>query len=294
MKIEAAVRASRPKTLAISIAPVLIGAGLARQADRFSLLFTLFTIAAAISIQITANLANDLFDFLGGVDGIDRLGPPRMTALGIISPRSMMLLTALSIGSAVLFGLPLVLKGGLPILLVGASAIFLAAAYTAGPYPLGKLGLGELFVFIYFGPVAVLGSYYLQAGPDFSYAHLLGGAAVGLLGVTLLSVNNLRDIAGDAASGKRTLAVRFGTGFGRLEIFFSAAGASVLLGLTGFAPGVPLHCSLSGLTAVPLLFSLRSLVRKEPGRWMNGLLEQVSLTILCAGLSFFLLCALPG
>lgn len=294
MKIEEAVRASRPKTLAISIAPVLIGAGLAWRVDRFSLLFTVLTIAAAISIQITANLANDLFDFLGGVDGDDRLGPPRMTALGILSPRSMMFLTALSLGSAVFFGLPLVMEGGLPIFLVGISAIFLAVAYTAGPYPLGKLGLGELFVFIYFGPVAVLGSYYLQAGRYFSYVHLLGGAAVGLLGVALLSVNNLRDIAGDAASGKRTLAVRFGRDFGRLEIYISVAGAFVLLCLTGFASGIPLHCGLSGLTVVPLMVSLRRLGKREPGRWMNGLLAQVSLTIFCAGLSFFLLCALPG
>ena len=294
MKIEAVVRASRPKTLGISIAPVLLGAGLAWRVDRFSLLFTVLTIAAALSIQITANLANDLFDYLGGVDGDDRLGPPRMTALGILSPRSMVLLTVLSTGSAVLFGLPLVVRGGLPILLIGVSAICLAVAYTAGPFPLGKMGLGEFFVFIYFGPVAVLGSYYLQAGPDFSYVHLLGGAAVGLLGVALLSVNNLRDIAGDAGSGKRTLAVRFGKDFGRLEIQLSAAGAFALLCLTGFAPGIPLHCGLSGLVLVPLLISLRHVGQREPGRWMNGLLAQVSLTILCAGFSFFLLCALPG
>jgi 1,4-dihydroxy-2-naphthoate octaprenyltransferase len=236
----------------------------------------------------------ELIRDLGGVDGDGRLGPPRMTAMGILSPRSMMFLTALSIGSAVLFGIPLVLKGGLPILLVGVSAILLAIAYTAGPFPLGKIDLGELFVFISFGPVAVLGSYYLQAGRNFSYAHLLGGAAVGLLGVALLSVNNLRDIAGDAASGKRTLAVRFGRDFGRMEIQISAAGAFALLCLTGFVPGIPLRCSLSGLTVVPLLVSLRLLGIREPGRWMNGLLAQTSLTIFCAGLSFFLLCALPG
>ncbi len=293
MSIEAAVKASRPKTLGISIAPVLVGAGLAWKADRFSLLFTLLTMAAALSIQITANLANDLFDFLGGVDGEDRLGPPRMTALGILSPGTMRLLTLLSTGSAVLFGLPLVLKGGLPIFMVGVSALFLAVAYTAGPFPLGKIGLGELFVFIYFGPVAVLGSYYIQAGADFSSVHLLGGTAVGLLGVTLLSVNNLRDSASDAGSGKRTLAVRFGRAFGRLEIQGSAAGAFVLLCLTGVAPGIPLHCSLSGLSLVPLMISLGQVGQREPGRWMNRLLAQVSLTILCSGLSFFLLCALP-
>ncbi len=293
MKIETVVRASRPKTLGISVGPVLLGAGLAWQADSFSLPVTAITVAAALSIQITANFANDLFDFLQGVDGDNRLGPPRMTATGMLSPRSAAVLTALSAGSAVLFGLPLVLTGGLPILVVGVSAIFCAVAYSAGPYPLGKFGLGELFVFIYFGPVAVLGSYYLQAGPRFSYVHLLGGGAVGLLGVALLAVNNLRDISTDAGSGKRTLAVRFGREFGRLEIYASIAGAFTLLSLTGFTRRVPFICSLSGLTVVPLIAFLFRVGRKESGPWMNNLLARVSLTVFSVGLSVFLLCTLP-
>jgi len=286
--LEAVLQATRPRTLGISLTPVLFGAGWAYQRDEFNLLILCLTLASAVCLQITANYANDLFDFLQGTDGKDRLGPPRVTALGIFSPETMGLLTLLSAGLAVLFGFPLVLKGGIPILCIGLTALVAAVAYTAGPYPLGKHGLGELFVFLYFGPAAVLGTYYLQAGPQLLPEHLLTGCAVGMLGISLLSVNNLRDYPTDKAAGKRTLTVRYGETFGKLEIAVSTAVSLLFLILAGCISEQPLLCILSALPLAPLLLSFRVLLSRNPGQWLNGMLRDVTWGILSCGMIFFL------
>src|SRR5256886_7573433 len=163
--------AARPATLPAAVAPVLVGTSVAVQARHFRALPFLAALVAAVLIQIGTNFANDLFDCHKGADTAERLGPVRVTESGLISPRAVAYATALTFGAAVLVGLYLVVVGGLPILLIGLASIAAAILYTGGPWPLGYHGLGDVFVFIFFGLIAVTGTYYVQAGA-------VGGVAV--------------------------------------------------------------------------------------------------------------------
>jgi 1,4-dihydroxy-2-naphthoate polyprenyltransferase len=206
---QAWVMASRPKTLPAAISPVVVGAALAAANGGFALWPVLAALLAALLLQIGSNLANDYFDAINGADTPDRLGPTRVTAVGLISPAAMRAGMGIVFGLAALVGLYLVWVAGWPILIIGAAAILAALAYTGGPKPFGYIGLGDLFVFLFFGPIAVCGTYYLQT-LSISTGAIIASLAMGALITAILVVNNLRDIESDRAAGKHTLAVRLG------------------------------------------------------------------------------------
>jgi len=210
------VMASRPKTLTVAVVPVFVGTALAIQAGMFKPLAALAALICSILIQIGTNFANDLFDWEKGADVEERLGPTRVTSAGLLSPQEvrngMMLVFAL----AAVFGLYLVYVGGWPILVVGVASILSGIAYTGGPFPLGYNGLGDLFVFIFFGLIAVVGTYYVQALEVTNIA-FIASIPIGAIATAILVVNNVRDVDTDRVVGKRTLAVLFGRTVSRVQ-----------------------------------------------------------------------------
>lgn len=219
--------AIRPKTLPAGIAPVLMGTIMAFGDGIGDVPTALLCFVTALLLQIGTNLANDYYDFKKGADTIDRVGPTRVTQAGLVPPRQV---KAAFIGVFILAALAssyLVTRGGWPIGVLAALAIFSGIFYTAGKYPLGYLGLGDILVFMFFGPVAVAGTYYVQS-LELNSAIIFAGVAPGLFSVAILTVNNLRDIDSDRKSGKNTLAVRFGRGFALSEYLFCVLGACVV------------------------------------------------------------------
>lgn len=210
------VMASRPKTLTAAIVPVIVGTALAIQAGQFKVLAALAALLSAVLIQIGTNFANDLFDWEKGADTETRLGPTRVTSAGLLSPQAVRTGMFVTFGLAALFGLYLIYIGGWPILLIGIASILSGIAYTGGPYPLGYNGLGDLFVFIFFGLIAVAGTYYVQAF-TVTLPILVAGVAIGGLSTNILVVNNVRDVETDRVAGKRTLAVLLGRNAARAE-----------------------------------------------------------------------------
>ncbi len=221
--------ASRPRTLPAALVPVLVGAALAIADGKFSPLLFIATLAVSLLLQIGANFANDVFDFMKGAD-VARRGPTRVTQSGLLTARQMLVSTALVFGVAALIGLYLVFSAGWLLIVVGALAILSALAYTGGPFPLGYYGLGDLFVFVFFGLVGVMGTFYIQTG-EFDFVALVASLPVGLLITNILVVNNLRDIETDRAAGKHTLAVRLGERATRIQfvLFLMIAYAIPLL-----------------------------------------------------------------
>jgi 1,4-dihydroxy-2-naphthoate polyprenyltransferase len=227
--------AIRPRTLPAAVAPVVVGAALAGTHGVFALLPAAAALVGALLIQVATNLANDYFDFLKGGDTEARVGPTRVVQAGLLSPRSVWRATLLTLALATVVGAYLVWMGGWPILVVGLLALACAVAYTGGPFPLAYLGLGDLFAFVFFGPVAVAGTVWVQ-GRIFLPGFLVAGVGVGALVTAILVVNNLRDRETDAAAGKRTTAVRLGVGGTRafyLSLLLVAA-AVPLLGVARF------------------------------------------------------------
>jgi 1,4-dihydroxy-2-naphthoate octaprenyltransferase len=208
--------AARPQTLAASIVPIMVGASLAWSHYAFRLDTTIVALLCALLIQVGTNFANDYYDFVKGADTDDRIGFERATALGLISPQAMLTATYLTMGLAFLVGLYLVWVGGWIIFLIGILSMLFGVLYTGGPYPLGYNGLGDIFVFIFFGIIAVSGTYYVNA-LEWSTTSLVASLPVGALCVNILVVNNLRDIHQDKISGKRTLGVLFGEKMLKME-----------------------------------------------------------------------------
>jgi 1,4-dihydroxy-2-naphthoate octaprenyltransferase len=201
--------AARPRTLPAAVAPVLVGTALAGQAGVFHPLTFIATLVGAVFIQVGTNLSNDYSDARRGADTEDRLGPVRVTAGGLVPPRQVLMATWVSFGVAVLVGIYLVAVAGWELLLVGGASILAGVLYTGGPRPYGYEGLGELFVFAFFGIVAVTGSYFVQA-KELPWEAFVLAVPVGLLAAAILMVNNIRDLETDRRAGKRTLAVRLG------------------------------------------------------------------------------------
>ena len=201
--------AMRPRTLPAAATPVLVGCALAAGAGGFRMLPAIAALLGALLLQVGANFANDVFDFDKGADGPDRLGPTRAVAAGLITPRAMRVATAIAFVLAALVGVYLIVIGGWPILVIGLASIAAGLAYTGGPYPLGYHGLGEVFVFLFFGLVAVGGTAYVQLG-GVDLRALACAVPIGALASAIIVVNNLRDRVSDARVGKRTLAVRLG------------------------------------------------------------------------------------
>ena len=277
------LQAARPRTLGAAVGPVLMGTAMAARDSGLHLAAAGTALAGAVLIQIGTNYCNDYGDFVRGADGADRIGPLRATQAGLVSPRAMLAAAALTFLAAALCGLYLVACGGWPILLTGLICIICGILYTVGPWPLAYVGLGDLFVFVFFGPVAVGGTYYVQTH-HLSVPVLLAGLAPGLLSVAILTVNNLRDIEQDRRAGKRTLAVRGGAAFARWEYAGCLAGAALLPLLLwanrGYAGWVWLT-SLAVLPALPLLIT----VFKHPGR-LNPVLGRTSGLLLLYGVVF--------
>lgn len=231
-RIRAWLLATRPKTLIASVAPVIAGTGLAIYHGVFAFLPALAALLGAICIQIGTNIGNDYYDFVRGGDTEDRVGPVRVTQAGILPPKIVRAGMLAALGLAIVLGVYLVWIGGWPIVWIGLASIACAVLYTGGPFPLAYHGLGDLFVFIFFGLVAVAGTYYVQ-GLSWSADAFLIGAGVGALNTALIVVNNLRDIETDARAGKRTLAVRIGRTLTKLEYLLMLM-ISLLVPLVGW------------------------------------------------------------
>lgn len=213
------ILAARPKTLSAAVVPVMLGLALAPRPIQAGL--AACTLVGALFIQIATNFINDALDFKKGADTTERLGPIRVTQAGLISAEGVMRAAYVCFGLAALCGVPLIIRGGWPLLAIGVASILCSYIYTGGPYPLAYNGLGELFVMIFFGFVAVAGTYYVQA-LTIDRSVILAGYIAGSLATVLLVINNLRDVESDTASHKKTMAVRLGEGFARLEIAFFA------------------------------------------------------------------------
>jgi 1,4-dihydroxy-2-naphthoate octaprenyltransferase len=213
------LKAARPRTLPAAIAPVLVGTSLAIRDGTFHPIAFIAALLGAILIQIGTNLSNDYSDARRGADSDERIGPVRVTAGGLVPPRQVLIATYLTFGAAVLCGAYLIAVAGWALLAVGAASILAGVLYTGGPRPYGYEGLGEVFVFLFFGLVAVTGSYFVQRRSLPWQAFVLA-VPVGLLIAAILVVNNTRDIDTDRRAGKRTLAVRLGRE--RTRVLFGA------------------------------------------------------------------------
>ena len=238
--------AARPRTLPAAVAPVLVGTALAIVDDEFKALAFLAALIGSIFIQIGTNLSNDYSDARRGADTEDRLGPVRVTAGGLMPPRRVLIGTYVAFGIAVLAGLYLAAITGPELILVGVASIAAGVLYTGGPKPYGYEGLGELFVFLFFGVVAVVGSYYVQA-QELPWEAFALSIPVGLLASAILVVNNVRDADTDRRAGKRTLAVRLGRARAR-QLFAAMLAVSYLTVIA-----IPLAGGLSWWVALPLL-----------------------------------------
>jgi 1,4-dihydroxy-2-naphthoate octaprenyltransferase len=271
--------ATRPKTLPAAISPVLVGCAVAWAGDGFDLVSALAALAVALLLQVGANLANDVADFRGGADTDDRLGPVRVTQGGLIPPRQVVLATVAVLMAAVAPGLYLAWRGGPVLAALGLLAIGAAVTYTAGPKPFGYLGLGELFVFIFFGPVAVLGTTFVMIH-DVTRLAVLSSVAMGCLVTSILVVNNLRDIDTDRIAGKRTLAVRIGRGATRCEysaLIVIAYAIPVIMWWSGQSDPWP----LLAWTTAPLAIHLVRQVWEVQGRGLNPVLGGTARLCLC-------------
>jgi 1,4-dihydroxy-2-naphthoate octaprenyltransferase len=253
--LNAWILASRPKTLIAGMSPVVIGTALASTIDGINWFFAGLCLLFSLCIQIGTNLANDYFDFVKGTDNADRIGPPRAALSGWISLPALKGGIFTSFFLAALISLPLLVRGGLWGGAVVSLAILFGVLYTGGPRPLGYLGLGEILVLVFYGPVATLGTYYiltLQIDPLAFFASL----PPGLLSCAILIANNLRDRESDQKANKRTLAVRYGKTFGRWEYALAIGMAAMIplgLALTGAAPIRWALCSLVLPAAYPAL-----------------------------------------
>ena len=219
--------AMRPRTWIASISPVLLGVVIALNEGIFNPLLFLFTLLTALGIQITTNLANDYFDYLKGADTAERKGSVRVMQAGLVKAHKMRFAILLSCLITLSFGLLLIYRGGITIALLTFSSLILAFLYTAGPFSLAYLGLGELFVLLFYGPVAVSATHYLQT-LRFSLQAALAGLSCSLFSTAILIANNLRDYDEDKRAHKKTLVVRFGRTFGKMEYSFSLLAAPLL------------------------------------------------------------------
>jgi len=274
--------AARPKTLSAAVVPVLMGSALAANEPTAITWWVFFcALFGAVLIQIATNFINDALDFKKGADTSERLGPIRVTQAGLISTRTVMTAAWVCLAGAALCGIPLIYRGGWPMLVIGLASIVAAYAYTGGPYPLAYRGLGEVFVVIFFGLVAVGGTFYAHS-LQLTQGAWLAGFAAGSLATVLLVINNLRDVDGDRRSDKRTTVVRFGERFARAEIvFFTLApfAAVALIGRPGF---------LLTLVALPLAIGVIVRVMRSRGAELNRCLGMAGALQWAFGLLFVL------
>lgn len=273
-KSSAWLLAARPKTLPAALAPILLSQSLALSAPDFSVSLALVILFCALSLQIAVNIANDLFDFRSGVDEPDRVGPPRAAQSGWLSSTELQAGLIFTLLLAVVSGCWLVLQGGWLFALFGVASILAALAYSAGPWPLASNGMGEITVFLFFGLLAVAGSYYLQSR-HLDTSVWIAASQMGLLTAAIMLVNNIRDRDTDRRAGKHTLAILLGLPFSRL-LYTTLVITPVLLLLADPA----ISFSLAWLMLIPGLYLVNQLYQRS-GRALNLQLAQTAL--LCLG-----------
>jgi len=276
--------ALRPKTLPAAAAGVVTGTALALHDGVFRPLPALATLIAALLLQIGSNLANDVYDYERGADAGERLGPIRVTQAGLLTPAQVKTGMVVVFALAAILGLYLASVAGWVLIGIGAAAILAAILYTAGPFPMGYYGLGDLFVFIFFGLAAVVGTYYVQAGSASPQAWWMA-LPIGWLIVDILVVNNLRDIPTDRAAGKRTLAVRLGERGTRIEYAALMAGSYLLLPVLAIRGVLPWTVMLAWLSSPVAGSALRTVLRQR-GRPLNAALARTAQTALLYSLLF--------
>jgi len=264
--------AVRPKTLSAAIAPVMIGTTMAYAGGQGHAGAAFAALAGALLIQIGTNFANDYFDYLKGADNEERLGPLRVTQAGLVAPKTMFRNFVLTFGLAALVGFYLVYRGGWPIVLIGLLSIASGILYTAGPWPLGYMGLGDLFVLIFFGPVAVCGTFYVQA-LEVNKIVFYASLGPGLLSTALIVVNNLRDEPTDRKVGKMTLAVRCGPAFARIEYFTLFISAVILPFFLALWLNEKWYACIAALIIIPGYSALRQIFSGVNGRELNNTLN---------------------
>lgn len=284
LQLKSWLLALRPKTLTAAIVPIAVATALVKAEGReIQWWISISALLSSVFIQIATNLLNDAIDFEKGADTETRTGPRRLTQSGLVSKNQVMIGGFVCLGVALALGVPLVMEGGWPIVAIGLVSLFLAYGYTGGPFPLAYLGLGDLFVILFFGLIAVGGTYFLHT-QTYSMTVFVAGLQVGMLATVLIAINNLRDSPQDKLVGKKTLAVRFGPTFSRFEI--------ALLAYAPFLLGV--HYSTQGWTwagyapliLVPLAGHIvRGLFKTEPGPVMNRYLGLSAALQLAFGLA---------
>ncbi|HWE09650.1 MAG TPA: 1,4-dihydroxy-2-naphthoate polyprenyltransferase [Solirubrobacteraceae bacterium] len=283
--------AARPRTLPAAVAPVLVGTAFAGFEHVFHPLRFVAALLGALFIQVGTNLSNDYSDARRGADAEDRLGPVRVTAGGLVPPRQVLIATYVSFGLAVLFGIYLIAVAGWLLLVIGAASILAGVGYTGGPKPYGYEGLGEVFVFLFFGIVAVTGSYYVQT-THLNWEGFALAVPVGLLASGILVVNNIRDIDSDRRAGKRTLAVKLGRRRTRVLFAVIVYLAFLLTPVTWVFGPTTAWLLLPWLT-LPLAAALvRTVHNRTDGPSLNaalaqsGMLQLTFCMLLSAGLLF--------
>ena len=282
--------AARPRTLPAAVAPVLVGTSLAATQGTFKPLTFIAAMLGALFIQVGTNLSNDYSDARRGADTEDRLGPVRVTAGGLVPPRQVLIATYIAFGAAVLAGVYLIATAGWVLLLVGAASILAGVLYTGGPRPYGYEGLGEVFVFLFFGVVAVAGSFYAQT-EELAWEAFVLAIPVGLLAAAILVVNNVRDLETDRRAGKRTLAVRLGRERARALFVGMVVLAFVTAPLPWILGSLSPWLFLSWL-AIPLAVPVIGVVRtRTDGPSLNGALAKTGMLqlVFCTLLSIGLL-----
>ncbi len=275
--------AIRPKTLPAGAVPVIVGTALASADGKFLPAAALVALLCALGIQVATNFINEIYDFRKGADTAERLGPTRTVAAGLISEKTMTVVSVLLLLVVFVMGLYLVYLAGWPILVVGLLSMLFAWAYTGGPYPIAYSGLGDLFVFIFFGLVAVGGTYYVQAG-EVSFPVLTAAVAPGIFSVNILLVNNIRDIDTDRKVGKMTLPARIGGGNARwlyLGLTIVAYFVPVWMWMTGYS----LWCLLAWISLPLAIGQVKALFQSE-GKALNEVLAGTGKVMTVYGILF--------
>jgi 1,4-dihydroxy-2-naphthoate octaprenyltransferase len=273
------IAAARPKTLGAAIAPVAVGCALAAKVSgKLDWTLAICTLGSCMALQIATNFFNDALDSIKGADTKARIGPRRITASGAASAGAVKTAAWLMLGIAALLSLPLIEARGLPILFIGIPSLYFCFGYTGGPVPLAYRGLGELFVILFFGLVAVTGTVFVQTGEWLVYG-LVAGLQIGCLSTVLIAINNLRDVEEDRRSGKLTLAVRLGVGFARVEIVLLILAAHAL-GVYWFTESWERVFTMPLITLPVGLFVAWRVVVEPPGRGHNRLLAMSGVQLL--------------
>lgn len=283
-KFDAWILASRPRTLAAAVMPVIVGSSIAIHDGVFHPLAALVALLCSLLIQIGTNLVNDLFDFLHGSDKKDRVGPLRATASGLLSKYEMKVGIFFTFGLSFILGLYLVYLGGLFILLIGIFSILAGIAYTAGPFPLAYNGLGDIAVFIFFGFIGTVGTYFVQAN-EITAMVFWSSIPVGALITNILVVNNYRDREEDHSNGKNTLAVIFGERFARIQYVFFMIVSYAILFVVYFTFKKSILIFLP-LLSLPLSIKLIRMIYTLRGRELNKTLELTAKLSALYGLLF--------